>query len=153
MTSQPAKQTIAINILPKISRCKSNQTIKFGQLIECNIRNIFLEKSYTEKIVNVVEKLFQDPFLKDQNWAYLWINSLNFCTVCFYCMLSWGLSKYIETKLQTTCFASYKSLLKTKRGLELVSPFHLLHNVWINNLFYLFLFICFIYFVLFSLSS
>ena len=67
MTSQPAKQTIAINILPKISRCKSNQTIKFGQLIECNIRNIFLEKSYTEKIVNVVEKLFQDPFLKDQN--------------------------------------------------------------------------------------
>ena len=25
---------------------KGNQTTKFGQLIECNLRNIFLEKSY-----------------------------------------------------------------------------------------------------------
>ena len=48
MTSQPGKQTIAIHILPNISRSKSNQTMKFGQLIECNMRNIFLEKSYTK---------------------------------------------------------------------------------------------------------
>ena len=27
---------------------KGNQTMKFGQLIECNMRNIFLEKSYTK---------------------------------------------------------------------------------------------------------
>ena len=27
---------------------KDNQTIKFGQLIECSMRNIFLEKSYTK---------------------------------------------------------------------------------------------------------
>ena len=33
-------------ILPNISRSKGNQTMKFGQLIECNVRNIFLEKSY-----------------------------------------------------------------------------------------------------------
>ena len=33
-------------VLPNISRSKGNQTIKFGQLIECNMRNIFLEKSY-----------------------------------------------------------------------------------------------------------
>ena len=31
-----------------ISRSKGNQTMKFGQLIESNIRNIFLEKSYTK---------------------------------------------------------------------------------------------------------
>ena len=31
-----------------ISRSKDNQAIKFGQLIEYNIRNIFLEKSYTQ---------------------------------------------------------------------------------------------------------
>ena len=37
---------IVILILPNISRSKDNQTIKFGQLIECNIRNIFLEKSH-----------------------------------------------------------------------------------------------------------
>ena len=47
MASQPGKQTIEINILPNISRSKSNQTMKFGQLIECNMRNIFLEKLYT----------------------------------------------------------------------------------------------------------
>ena len=45
MISQPGKQAIAIHMLPYIPRSKDNQTIKFGQLIEYNIRNIFLEKS------------------------------------------------------------------------------------------------------------
>ena len=44
MTSQSGKQTIAIYILPNISRSKSNQTMKFGQLIEYNMENNFLEK-------------------------------------------------------------------------------------------------------------
>ena len=48
MTSQPGKQTIAIHILAIISRSKGSQTMKFGQLIEYNMRNIFLEKSYTK---------------------------------------------------------------------------------------------------------
>ena len=48
MTSQPGKQIIAIHILPNISRSKNNQTMKYGQLIECNMRNIFREKSYTK---------------------------------------------------------------------------------------------------------
>ena len=43
--SQPGKQTIAVNILSNISRSKGGQTIKFGQLIEYNMRNVFLEKS------------------------------------------------------------------------------------------------------------
>ena len=46
MTSQPGKKPIAIHILPYISRSKDNQTVKFGQLIEDNVRKIFLEKSY-----------------------------------------------------------------------------------------------------------
>ena len=29
-----------------ISRSKGNQTMKFGQLMEYNMRNIFIEKSY-----------------------------------------------------------------------------------------------------------
>ena len=45
MTSQPGKQTIAIHILPYISRSKDNQTVKSGQLIEYNMRKYFLEKS------------------------------------------------------------------------------------------------------------
>ena len=44
MTSQPGLQTIAIHILPNISRSKGNQTMKFGQLIEYNKGNIFLQK-------------------------------------------------------------------------------------------------------------
>ena len=47
MTSQPGKGTIAI-ILPNISRSKVNQIMKFGQLIEHNMKIIFLEKSYTK---------------------------------------------------------------------------------------------------------
>ena len=45
--SQTGKQTIAIHILPSIKRIKGNQTMKFGQLTEYNIRNIIHEKSYT----------------------------------------------------------------------------------------------------------
>ena len=48
MTSQPGKQTIVIHILPNILRSKNNQTMKFDKLIECNMRNIFLEKPYTK---------------------------------------------------------------------------------------------------------
>ena len=55
MKSQRGKQTITIHILQNISRSKGNQTAKFGQQ-------------------NATEKLFPDPFLKSQNWAYLWIN-------------------------------------------------------------------------------
>ena len=61
MASQPGKQTIVIHILPNISRSKVNQTMKFGMLVEYNMRNIALEKSYT----NVLEKLVPDPFLEN----------------------------------------------------------------------------------------
>ena len=30
-------------------------------------------KNHTQ---NVVKRLFPDPFIKSQNWAYLWINDL-----------------------------------------------------------------------------
>ena len=48
MTSQSGKQTFAIHILFYISRSKSNQAMKFGQLIEYNMRNIVIEKSCTK---------------------------------------------------------------------------------------------------------
>ena len=37
--------------------------MKFGQLIEYNTRNIFVEKSYTN---SAGEKLFPDPYLKNK---------------------------------------------------------------------------------------
>ena len=41
MTSQPGLQTTAIQIMANISQSKGNQSMKFGQLIEYNKRNIF----------------------------------------------------------------------------------------------------------------
>ena len=34
--------------MPNISRSKGDQTMRFGQLIECNMRNILLEKLYSK---------------------------------------------------------------------------------------------------------
>ena len=54
LTSKPGKQTVASHVLPYISRSTSNQTLKFGQLIECNMRNICLKKlltKYSEKLI------------------------------------------------------------------------------------------------------
>ena len=45
MTSQTGKQRITIQILLNISRAKGQQTTKFVELTEYNIRNVFLKKS------------------------------------------------------------------------------------------------------------
>ena len=60
MTSQPGKQTIAIHLLPNISRSKGNLTMKFGQLIEYNMKNIFVEKSYTKYGGETVSRPFSE---------------------------------------------------------------------------------------------
>ena len=56
--------------------------MKFGQSIEYNMRNIFPEESYTK----CGDKLIPDPFIKNENLVYLWINSLKSYKVYFYCM-------------------------------------------------------------------
>ena len=38
MTSQTGQQIVIVHLLPNISRSKSNQAIKFGQLIEYKMR-------------------------------------------------------------------------------------------------------------------
>ena len=60
-----------------------------GQYVYCIFRILFLYehkhigrfKNHTQ---NVVEILFSGTFLKNQNFAYLWINSLKFHTVCLF---------------------------------------------------------------------
>ena len=46
--SRPGYQTITLHIFPNISRSKDTQAIEFGQLIEYNMRKIFLQKLYTK---------------------------------------------------------------------------------------------------------
>ena len=48
MKSQSGYQTVTVKVLANISRSKGNQTMKFGQLVEYNMRNIFLGKSYVK---------------------------------------------------------------------------------------------------------
>ena len=48
MTWQPGLKTIATHLLSNIFGIKGNQTMKFGQLIEHNTGNIFVEKSYSK---------------------------------------------------------------------------------------------------------
>ena len=85
----------------------------------------FFLKIYAQ---NVVEKLSPDSFLKSQHLAYLWINSLKFYTVCFYCIPRWELLKYIETKLQITFLYLIYRFYKNKKCLGLVSLSQFLHD-------------------------
>ena len=48
MARQIGQQITTTLTLSNFSRSKGNQTIRFGQLIEYNMRNNFLEKSYTK---------------------------------------------------------------------------------------------------------
>ena len=50
-------------MISNISRNNGNQGMKFGQLREYNMRNLFFEKSFTY----VVAKSLRGPFLKYQN--------------------------------------------------------------------------------------
>ena len=58
ITSKPGKQTIAIYILPNISGRKGKQIMKFGQLVEYNMTDICLKKSYTKCSGETIPRLF-----------------------------------------------------------------------------------------------
>ena len=47
-----------MHILPNISRRRSNQTMKLDQVLECNMRNIFLQKSCRNGAGRLVPDLF-----------------------------------------------------------------------------------------------
>ena len=61
MMLKPGKLTNVINILLNISRSKGNQKINFSQLIEHNMTNIFLDKSY----IKCDEESIPRPFSKN----------------------------------------------------------------------------------------
>ena len=60
MTSQPGWQTLVIHILSNTLRSKGNQTIKFCQLINYNIRIIFIEKSDTQYDGEIITRPFSE---------------------------------------------------------------------------------------------
>ena len=48
--------------MPNISRGKGSQTTKFGQLTECNMRIVFIEKSYTKYGGETSPRSFSEKF-------------------------------------------------------------------------------------------
>ena len=65
-----------MQILPNISRSEGYQTMNLGQIIECNMRSIFLEKSYSkyggETSPRPLSKKLKLPISLDQ-----WLKILN----------------------------------------------------------------------------
>ena len=95
-----------------IAQDKTNQTMKFDQLIEFNNRNFFLENC-TKK---VVEKLVLNPFLRNRYWQYLCINNLKCYTVCFYRVFK---SRTTKTSLPFTSYKTFPKITNLKLILEL----------------------------------
>ena len=100
LISQTGKEIIAIYILPSISRSKGKHTMKFGQLIEYNLINIFLEISYTNRCGEAGPR----PVYKKSKLSISLDQQLDTLKFVLIGCLSRGLPKYIKTKVMTTCF-------------------------------------------------
>ena len=91
MTSQTGKQTIVIYVLPNIVRNKDNRAIKFGQLREYNMKNIFLEKPYTKFGGETSPR----PFSKKLKLSISLDQQSEFLFSSFYCISKWmTITKY-----------------------------------------------------------
>ena len=108
MKSQPGKETIKINILPNISRTKGHRTMKIGQSIQDNM--IFFCENHPENEARRLVPdlpLFLEKALHEVKASYLHI-SLDFRLLIQRDSQFWFLGK----------------------GLELVSPPHLIYDFW-----------------------
>ena len=107
--SQPDLQTIVIHIPSNISRSKSNQTMKFGQFIEYNMRNIFLDKSYTHCPGEAIPRPFSE-----KSKLIISLDRLSKCSTRLNFILSQvdGYRKLLKLSCRPLTFTSNKALLK-----------------------------------------
>ena len=108
---QTGNQIITIYILPNISRSKSNQAVKFGELIEYFNRNIFFEKHAENESGRIVPDLFLSFFFKK-----LYINSKQVASALI--LTYFGrlpLRHTIKTKCITDCWSELSIRLLTQR--------------------------------------
>ena len=68
--------------ISNISRSKGNRAMKFSQLMEYNMRNIFLEKSYTKCGGDTIPS----PFSQKSKLSISLDQYSKIYTACFYCM-------------------------------------------------------------------
>ena len=96
--------------------------MKFGQLIEHNVKNIFVEKSYRKC---GGEKLFSDSFLKMNIEHISESIVLKFSEVVVSSFKDY--QNIVKPSCKLVTFALYV-FLKTYRGLQLISQPHFLHD-------------------------
>ena len=89
MVSQTGWKTTVIHILPNISRSKGNQAMKSGQSIECNMRNIFLEKWYGKCGGETSSRPFSEILKRS-------ISLDQYCTVLYSLLLLYGKLRAIK---------------------------------------------------------
>ena len=113
-----------MHILTNISKSKGNQAMEFGQLIEHNMETFFLE-NHTQIAMEI---LFPDPFLKNQNWAYLWIK--RFTQIVFTVNQVEDNQNILTPNCRLLAFTSYKAFLKNKKrsGTSLLP--HFVYDFW-----------------------
>ena len=104
--------------MPNISRSKGNQTMKSGQSTECNMRNIFLEKSYTkcgrETRPRPYSKKLKLSISLDQSPKFLYKLVLLFAKLR-------AIKIYWNWTADLLLLPHIKIFWKIKRGLELVN--------------------------------
>ena len=81
--------------------------MKFGQLIEHNIRNLFLEKLYRKYVEDASLRPFNN---KSKLGMSLDQESEILLKFVFVVCVSQGLPTYVKTKVMTTCFYLLQSI-------------------------------------------
>ena len=116
--------------MPNISKSKGSQTMKFDQLIEYNVRNIFLEKSY----INWGGKTSPRPFSKKLKLS---ISLDQQPKVLYSLFILYVQVKGYQNTLKPTCrplaFTSCNAFAKNKGSPKLVSLPYYLH-VFLKNI-------------------
>ena len=71
---------------------------------------------------------------KNENWAYLWVNSVTFYTVCFIVCQAEGYQNILKLSTKQLAFTSYKAsfffFFKKKRRSGTSFPVSFLHYFW-----------------------
>ena len=100
--------------MPNISRSKGSQTMKFGQFMEYNLRNIFLEKLWTEFRETITRPFSKNIKIEYISGSMVW----SFTQFVFIIWQVQGYRNILKLNCRPLVFTSFKAFLK--RDQELV---------------------------------
>ena len=111
MASLNRKLTITIQLWSNTLRSRDNHKTQFDQLIEYNMKDVFLQNSYAKRGRQTSPKIFP----RNKNRAYLWISSLKFYAVCFILCPIQGLPNILKLKCWPLAFSSFKVFFRKQK--------------------------------------